>query len=279
MTRSFRLTCAAFTVSSFVSLGLSGQVARRLGQQSQNDTAREVLAGSVSTRVATAERLGALPGDTKLNGLSLILRPTDAQDAALTQLLADQQNPSKPDYHHWLTPQQFGERFGLAEEDLAVLRSWLDQAGLRVDEVAASRNSIRFSGAATDVAAAFGTAFGQYREGGKSFHENSVPVQLPKGFAAVIQGISGLSNYRLTPQNVRMSAQQLAAGPPLTGSKGWASPQYTTANTSGTVHYLVPWDFRQIYGINTLIHSGFDGTGVKIGVIGQSAVDTQQLSY
>ncbi|MGI4758430.1 MAG: Ig-like domain repeat protein, partial [Janthinobacterium lividum] len=80
-------------------------------------------------------------------------------------------------------------------------------------------------------------------------------------------------------QNVRMSAQQLAAGPPLTSSKGWASPQYTTANTSGTVHYLVPWDFRQIYGINTLINSGFDGTGVKIGVIGQSAVDTQQLTY
>ena len=251
MTRSFRAICTAFTMSSLLSLGLSGQAVRRLAQQSPNDNAREILAGSVSRRVAMVERLGALPGDTALNGLSLVLKPTDAQDAALTQLLVNQQNPSNPNYHNWLTPQQFGEQFGLAEQDLAVLRSWLERSGLRVDEVAASRNSIRFSGAATDVAAAFGTTFDQYRNGGQSFHENSDAVRLPKAFAAVIQGVSGLSSYRLTPQNVRMSAQQLATGSSSTGSKGWASPQYTTANTSGTVALSgslgFPTDLRHQY--------------------------------
>jgi hypothetical protein len=220
-----------------------------------------------------------LPDDAVLTGLSLVLKPTPEQDAALLQLLADQQDPSKPNYHQWLTPAQFGARFGMADADLSVLRTWLERAGLHVDEVAASRNSIRFSGTAVDLAGAFGTPFGRYQVAGQSFYENSAPIQLPDSIAAVVSGVSGLSSYRLTPQHVRMSAEQIAAEAATSGSHSGASAQFTTTTTKGSAHYLVPWDFRQIYGINALIHSGFDGTGIKIGVIGQSAVDTQQLTY
>jgi hypothetical protein len=278
MNQYFRVSCAALMASFLLSLGMSGQVVRRLAQVPSSGV-RVALPNSVSERIATAERLGSLPDDTALNGLSLVLKPSEAQDAALTQLLADQQDPSKPSYHQWLTPQQYGERFGIADADLTVLQAWLQQAGLHVDEVAASRNSIRFSGNAADVAAAFGTAFGRYRSGAQTYRENSAPVELPAGLAAVVQGVSGLSSYRSTAHMVRSSAQQLATGNASSSNLGSAAPQYTTTGTSGTVHYLVPWDFRQIYGINTLISSGFDGTGIKIGVIGQSAVNTQQLTY
>lgn len=32
------------------------------------------------------------------------------------RLLADQQNPSSAEYHHWLTPAQFARRFGPAPD-------------------------------------------------------------------------------------------------------------------------------------------------------------------
>jgi len=32
-------------------------------------------------------------------------------------MLADQQNPSSPQFHKWLTPEEYGDRFGLSAGD------------------------------------------------------------------------------------------------------------------------------------------------------------------
>jgi subtilase family serine protease len=62
--------------------------------------------------------LGPAPAETKL-GMSIRFSMTPAQDAALDQLLADQQNPSSPRYHQWLTTAQFAAQFGLSSPDIA----------------------------------------------------------------------------------------------------------------------------------------------------------------
>ena len=85
---------------------------------------------------------GALPGETALTSMAFVLKPTAAQDAALTQLLADQANPASTSYHQWLTPAQYGARFGVADADLAILQSWLQSRGFTVNAVADSRNRI-----------------------------------------------------------------------------------------------------------------------------------------
>ncbi len=54
-------------------------------------------------------------------------------------------------YHQWLTPQQIGARFGLAREDLAVIRSWLESHGFSVNRVYSNRLVIDFSGSASQV--------------------------------------------------------------------------------------------------------------------------------
>ena len=51
----------------------------------------------------------------------LVLKSSAEQETALEQFLAEQQDPSSPHYHEWLTPQQFGERFGASQEDLDVI--------------------------------------------------------------------------------------------------------------------------------------------------------------
>jgi subtilase family serine protease len=210
---------------------------------------------------------GALQGETALTSMALVLKPTDAQDAALTQLLADQANPASSSYRQWLTPTQYGARFGVADADLAILESWLQSRGLTVNAVATSHNRITFSGTASAVENAFSVEMKRYTRGNQTFFENADAVQLPASLAAVVGGVTGLSSYRLpAPQQKRVAVAQATT----------ASPDYTTA--TGT-HYIVPWDFRQMFGINTLISSGYTGSGIKIGVIGQSAVDTTQLTY
>ncbi len=48
---------------------------------------------------------------------------------ALATLLAEQTDPGSPNYHHWLTPQQFKERFGAKSADVAKVESAMEFAG------------------------------------------------------------------------------------------------------------------------------------------------------
>jgi hypothetical protein len=59
---------------------------------------------------------GALEPGTRIAGLKLVLAPSDVQRSDLEQFLEAQRDPSSPDYQNWLTPEQYGERFGLSGE-------------------------------------------------------------------------------------------------------------------------------------------------------------------
>ena len=267
--RACRLAAAATVFVAALAAPSQNQAqtpARRLSVVPTASAARVPLVGSTTQRPATSTALGHLAGTVQLHGMALVLAPTAAQSAALAQLLADQQNPSSPSYRQWLTPAQFGARFGLADDDLAILQNWLTARGFTVDEVAPSRNRIVFSGTAAAVENAFSTTLQRYQRGSQTFFENSTELQIPATLADVISGISGISSYHLRPPVADHVIKPLSQ----------LKPDYTTA---GGNHYLVPWDVRQIYGSNTLIASGYDGTGIKIGVLGQSAVSTTQLTY
>jgi subtilase family serine protease len=56
----------------------------------------------------------------------LQLSSSPEQEAALAQLLAEQQDPASPRFHQWLSPEQFGEQFGAAPEDIATIVAWLE---------------------------------------------------------------------------------------------------------------------------------------------------------
>jgi len=56
----------------------------------------------------------------------------------LTRLLADQQDPASPEYHRWLTPDEFTNRFGPTDADLARVARWLKQKGFTVKSADAS---------------------------------------------------------------------------------------------------------------------------------------------
>lgn len=230
---------------------------------------RTALPQGVSRRVTGATALGHLQGDTALSTMSLVLTPSATQAAALKTLLAQQQDPSSPNYHKWLTPTEFGARFGISDSDLQVLQNWLTSQGLQVLSVAPGRNLIQFSGRASVVESAFSTSFGRYQKNGQRFFENSTAPQIPAAFRGIVTGVTGLTSYRIGHHTVKHLNPQAAS----------ARPDYTGTDSSGNaVHYLTPYDVRQIYGASTLTSSGYNGTGVTIGIIGQSAVDTNQLA-
>jgi subtilase family serine protease len=74
---------------------------------------------------------GAPPASAAPDGRTLVgLRGRN--EPALRALLAAQQAPSSAEYHRWLTPREFGRRFGAAPRDLRRVTRWLRDGGCRI---------------------------------------------------------------------------------------------------------------------------------------------------
>src|SRR5579859_5556683 len=84
---------------------------------------QSTLKGSLHPFAQLQNDAGRMPGASRLNGISLYFNRSAAQQADLDALLGAQQDPASPQYHQWLTPDQFAARFGMAQADLDKVRS------------------------------------------------------------------------------------------------------------------------------------------------------------
>ncbi len=207
---------------------------------------------------------GAVDPAMPLNYVTLVIKPSAAQQADLERLLADQQNASSPQFHRWLTPGQFGDRFGLSANDQAKVAAWLSGAGLSVKRMAKGRNWIAFGGTAGQVSAALNTSFHSFQVGGETHFANIAEPAVPEALADVVGGFLGLNDFHLKSNAIVLS-RQVAAG---------LGPEYS----SGGTHSLAPQDFATIYDLTPLYQQHIDGTGQSIAVVGISDVDVTDLS-
>src|SRR5580704_13274278 len=80
--------------------------------ESIDDTARVILPGSVPLKARLSEDQGLADPTLQIPFITLSMKPSAAQQADLDRLLEQQRDPSSSKYHQWLTPEQFGDRFG-----------------------------------------------------------------------------------------------------------------------------------------------------------------------
>jgi subtilase family serine protease len=234
----------------------------RITAQVENSR-RTSIVSSRSPMALAANDMGAVSSNMPLHGIAIAFSRTPAQQSALDQLAAAQQNPAAPEYHHWLTPSQYGSRFGVADADIAVVKAWLEQQGFAVDSVSSGRNRINFSGTAGQVQTAFGASLHNYKSSGEttSHFAPSADLSIPSALAGVVQGIGNLSDYRPHSQAVIQPAS--------------LQPQYSWGTQ---VVWLTPPDVATIYDVNPAYNSGYNGSGQTIAIVGQSAVDPQDLA-
>jgi len=209
--------------------------------------------------------IGALPGSTQLSQLTLILNRPAEREAALAQLIRDQQNPASPSYHHWLTPEQLGEQFGPSASDIATVTGWLQQAGLKVIGVSPGHTFLYFSGTAKTAGAAFGVELQSYTVGAEQRFAPSTDLQIPAALAPVVAGVHGLSTLNLHPHSS------------LRGAQTAKSKNGLTTLGNGT-HVVVPGDFSIIYDISSINAGGNNGAGQNIAIIGRARVLGQDVS-
>ena len=204
----------------------------------------------------------------KLGYVTLLTVPTASQQAALRQLLADQQNPKSPNFRKWLTPEQYADRFGLSQADVQKITTWLQSQGFKIVNVARSRNWIAFSGTAAQVQSAFGTEFHRYIVNGEEHVANATPPRIPEALSGIVVGMRGLHDFYLKPKAVKNAR----AAHPDYYDNIFAPPS--------PPDFLAPGDLATIYDINALYNAtpAIDGTGQKLAIIGQTDVFLADLN-
>jgi hypothetical protein len=237
---------------------LAGPPASRLGERLESGRTF-ALAGSTQRLLASAVDEGEVEGALALPRITMHFKMTDAQQADLDRLVQAQQNPSSPQYHKWLTPEQFAERFGLSQSDLDQITGWLRRMGFTGIRPARGRAFVEMDGTASQVRAAFGTAVHRYRVNGALHYANVKDPLLPAALEGVVSGIWGLNDFRPRSNAVRSSIR----------------PDFTSS-LSGN-HYLAPGDIAIIYDVQPLYDAGIDGTGQSIAIAGASDIQLSDI--
>ncbi|MGA9707957.1 MAG: S53 family peptidase, partial [Candidatus Sulfotelmatobacter sp.] len=219
-----------------------------------DDDQRVTLRGNVHPLAQAQYDAGAVAPDFPMEHMLLTLLPDSTQQDVLNQLVDAQHNPESPYYHQWLTPEQYGERFGVSDADTAQIVSWLQEHGMQVEEVTAGRRSIIFSGTAAQVQTAFHTAIHTYKIGDEVHHANVNDPEIPAALVQVVGGVVSLHDFHSEPMH---------------GLVRKPSPDFS----SGGAYYLAPADFATIYDLNPLYQQSITGSGQSVAIVARSNIN------
>lgn len=209
---------------------------------------------------------GRVAANMAMERIQLHLSSSPDQQAALDQLLQDQQDPSSPEFHSWLTPEQFGEKFGVAQADLDTVAAWLQSHGFHNIQVAPGRRGIEFDGNARQVETAFHTGMHQYLVNGETHLANAGEIAIPSALSGVVGGVVSLHDFRHQPLH-RILGRPAAVN--VTGE---------TDLSSGS-HGVSPYDFAAIYNVASLWNGSFDGTGQSVAIAGRTNNPTDITTF
>ncbi len=213
---------------------------------------------------------GVVADSLPMNHMVLMLQRSPEQEAALRSLLDEQQTKSSPNYHAWLTPQQFGQQFGVADADIQKVTAWLSQRGFTGIKVGPGNLFIEFSGTAGTVRNAFHTEMHSFLVKGESHMANASVPQIPAALSPVVAGIHSLHNFR--KQSYMHFSNALATAK----AEGKLKPGFGT----GTGLFAVaPGDFAKIYNLPPTTGAGaLDGTGQTIAIVARSNVTVSDIN-
>jgi subtilase family serine protease len=270
-----RVWKAALLLSSlfFIAIPAFSQTAPRVLEPVDNSR-RITLTGNVHPLARAEFDRGTVTASQPMNRILLLLKRSDAQEAALETFLEQQQDKSSPNYHQWLTPSQFGAQYGPADADIQAVTQWLLSQGFAIEKVYSGKTVIEFSGNAAQVQSAFGASIHSFEVNGKTYVANANDPQIPAALAPVVAGIVSLNNFpRQYHVRVAGQARRVQGQPGL-------QPLFTFPNPSGggsNFYGVGPGDFATIYNSKALIAAGNDGTGQTIAIVGETNINVSDV--
>ena len=250
-TISFGVLALLFTGNSASAQVETAPRPRALINQNIDERKLVELRGNTRSEANAANDRGAVADDFRMDHMLLQMRRSPEQEQALQRFIDELQTEGSPNFHQWITAQEFGARFGLAQQDLDTVTRWLGSHGFEVNVVYPNGMVIDFSGTAGQVRHAFKTEIHQLEVKGEKHVANMSDPWVPAALAPVVAGIVSLHDFM--PHSMHKMRGTL--------------PNYTFSGSEGTMYALVPADLATIYNLNPLFAAGYSGQGQTIVVI------------
>jgi len=275
------LITVTFSFAAFPAALSQSQLPAPRSRVVQNvDEARlTILSGNTHPFARAEFDQGALADATPLRRMVLVLQRSSEQEAALQQMIDQQQDKNSAIYHHWLTPEIFGAVFGPTDSDLSAVTTWLGSRGFAGVQVNAARTLIEFSGTAGMVHAAFRTTMHRYAVQGEEHISNFSDPAVPVALAPVIAGFASLNDFPRKAANHKAGNfrhDTINNRTALISDRSTSATQPTfTINDGNTSYGVTPYDFATIYNVLPLWSAAtpIDGTGQTIAIVGQTDIN------
>lgn len=222
--------------------------------------ALEALPQGTASWVESVNDLGEVDGSTEFSHLTIVLKRSPERQSEFEEFLSRQQDSASPDFHRWLSPTEFGARFGAFEASIETVTAWLVSHGLRVDRIANGRMRIEFSGTATALREAFATPMHAYLIDGEMRIAPASSPRVPVAILDQIAAVHGLETHRERPYH--------EDGPVQSSEQ----PKSSSCSGSTCTHFVWPADFAAIYNVNPVYQQGINGAGQTIAIVGRSRV-------
>ncbi|HEX4378662.1 MAG TPA: S53 family peptidase, partial [Candidatus Acidoferrum sp.] len=248
--------------------------------QAVDESNRTTLRGNVH-RLARAEfDRGAVSASQPATHVAVVLKRSDDQETALRQLLEQQQDKSSPNYHKWLTPDQFGKQFGPADTDIQAVTDWLTSRGFTNIKVSPGRTRVEFNGNVGQISSAFETQIHHFFVNNKMHMANVSDPQIPAALSPVVGGVVSLHDFRPHALSHRLGTFR------RTKDSNVVKPLFTFGSCGSTTpcYAVGPGDFAKIYNVPANVTaaspgvSGLPGTGVTIAIVQDSNINTADVT-
>ena len=262
-------TGATLSVSALVTAGAvpamaAGHGTGRAHGGHGNSGSRHVVTAQPSWTTAARKTADLAAGQPVAAKVWLALRDAAGLDS-LARAVSD---PASPNYHHFLTADQYGARFAPTGDTVAQVTSWLRQAGLTVTGVGPDNHFVSVTGTAGAAEQAFGTNLARFSVNGETVQAPSTSVSVPSAVAGSVLAVTGLNtlNHKVTPAFGAPAAY--VNGTPCSDYYGQKLAKTLPRFGHDTLPYAVcgytPNQLRAAYGET---HTGLTGRGQTVAIV------------
>ena len=204
------------------------------------------LTHNTRPEATAANDRGRVADEFPLDHMLLQLKRSPEREAALASYMSQLHDSTSPNFHKWLTAEQFAQSWGVAQADVDTVSGWLKSHGFTVNGVQPSGLMIDFSGTASQVRQAYHTEIHNLEVNGTKHFANMSDPQIPEALTPVVAGVVSLHNFHPRPLLV---------------------PRRNYTYSNGDFHAVVPGDIATIYNMNPLFRAGLSGKGQSIMVV------------
>ncbi|PRC93412.1 S53 family peptidase [Solimicrobium silvestre] len=212
--------------------------------------------------LTTAQDTGAI-SPTQTQTVSIVLQLRNANE--LNKYINDTVDPNSPNYHHFLSVDEFAHRYAPTDADVNRVKADLGKLGIQVSEVYRSHMVIRATGSTAQFNKYLATEVHSYKENGLSYIKPSVALTIPSSVSDVVMAVIGLNTkpklHSLSHNLAKDSGGTMKMVPGTKGIK--LANGVTTTNSPGS---FTVTDVAELYNINPLYQQGILGQNHNIGI-------------